>query len=127
MGLALVQESRFEEAIAELNKAGDLSGGAPLIKAALGHAYAVSGKRGEAIKILTELQERAERSYVSASEIAAIYAGLGEKEQAFALLERAYQDRSYYMPAFLPMDERLDKLHSDPRYADLLRRVGLPQ
>jgi eukaryotic-like serine/threonine-protein kinase len=58
--------------------------------------------------------------------LAVIYAGLGEKEQAFALLERAYEDRSYYLPSFLTVDERLDSLRTDPRFADLKKRVGLP-
>src|SRR5215813_5691586 len=89
LGLALAQEAWFEEAIAEMNKAVGLSGGSPLMKAALGYAFAASGKRGEALKILAELQKRAEQSYVSASEIASIYAGLGELDRAMAWLEKA--------------------------------------
>ena len=73
------------------------------------------------------LKELSAHSWVAPYNVAVIYAGLGEKDKAFALLERAYQDRSYYMPSFLTMDERLDNLHSDPRFADLRKRVGLPQ
>lgn len=124
LGLALVQEARFEEAIAELNKAGALSGGSPLMKAALGHAYAVSGRRGEAMKILTELQKLAERSYVSASEIAAIYAGLGERDRAMAWLEKAAEERAFHL-VYLKVRPEFAPLRSDPRFADLLRRIGL--
>jgi len=124
LGLALVQADRFEEAIAELNKAGALSGGSPLMKAALGYAYAVSGRRGEAMKILTELQKRAERSYVSASEIAAIYAGLGDWDRAMAWLEKAADERAFHL-VYLKVRPEFAPLRSDPRFADLLRRVGL--
>jgi hypothetical protein len=58
--------------------------------------------------------------------VAIIYAGLGEKDQAFAWLERAYKDRSYYLPVYLTTDARLDDLHSDPRFISLRRRIGLP-
>jgi len=124
LGLALVQEARFGEAIAELNKAGALSGGSPLMKAALGYAYAVSGGRDEAMKILAELQKRAERSYVSASEIATIYAGLGERDRAIAWLEKAAEERAFHL-VYLNVRPEFAPLRSDPRFADLLRRVGL--
>lgn len=124
LGLALVQEARFEEAITELNRASALSGGSPLMKAALGHAYAISGRRGEAIKIVTELQKLAERSYVSASEIAAIYAGLGERDRAIAWLEKAADERAFHL-VYLKVRPEFAPLRSDPRFADLLRRVGL--
>ncbi len=124
LGLALVQAERFEEAIAELNKAVALSGGSPLMKAALGHAYAVSGRRGEAMKILTELVKLAERSYVSASEIAAIYAGLGERDRTMAWLEKAAEERAFHL-VYLKVRPEFAPLRSDPRFADLLRRVGL--
>jgi TolB-like protein/DNA-binding winged helix-turn-helix (wHTH) protein/Flp pilus assembly protein TadD len=124
LGLALVQEGRFEEAIVELNKAVTLSGGSPLMKAALGHSLAVSGRRGEAMKILTELQKLAERSYVSASEIAAIYAGLGERDQTMAWLEKAAVERAFHL-VYLKVRPEFAPLRSDPRFADLLRRIGL--
>src|SRR5262245_5645612 len=124
LGLALVQEARFEEAIAELNKAGALSGGSSLMKAALGHAYAVSGRRGEAMKILAELQKLAERSYVSASEIAAIYAGLGERDRAMDWLEKAAEERAFHL-VYLKVRPEFAPLHSNPRFTNLLRRIGL--
>jgi TolB-like protein/Tfp pilus assembly protein PilF len=124
LGLAFVQEARFDEAIAELNKAVTFSGGSPLMKAALGHAYAASGRRGEAMNILTELQMFTERSYVSASEIAAIYAGLGERDRAMAWLEKAAEERAFHL-IYIKVRPEFAPLRSDPRFEDLLRRIGL--
>jgi hypothetical protein len=56
-----------------------------------------------------------------------IYAGLGQTVQAFAWLNRAFDDRSYFLPVYLTTDARLDNLHGDPRFDDLRRRVGLPK
>jgi tetratricopeptide (TPR) repeat protein len=124
LGLALAQEARFEEAIAELNKASALSGGSPLMKAALGYAYAVSGKRGEAMKVLTELQKLTERRFVSASEIAAIYSGLGERDRAIAWLEKAAEERAFHL-VYLNVRPEFAPLRSDHRFEDLSRRIGL--
>jgi hypothetical protein len=92
----------------------------------LGHAYAVSGKKAEALKIIDGLKELSKSVYVAPYTIAIVYAGLGDKDQAFAWLDRAYDDRSGYL-TWLTTDPQLDGLRSDPRFADLLRRVGLPQ
>ncbi len=124
LGLALAQEARFEEAIAELNKAVALSGASPLMKAALGYAFAASGRRGEAMKILAELQKRAEQSYVSASEIASIYAGLGERDRAIAWLEKAAEERAFHL-VYLNVRPEFAPLRSDPRFENLSVRVGL--
>ena len=94
--------------------------------AALGHAYAVSGRRAEARQALDELVARSRRRHVPAYTIAAIYAGLGDKDQAFAWLEKAFADRAWYMTS-LKVDPKLDSLRSDPRFKDLVRRVGLRQ
>ncbi len=124
LGQAYEQKTRYEEAIAALTKATTLSPSNPFHVSALGHAYAVSGQKSEAMKILDQLNELSQRRYVSPHEIAIIYAGLGEKEQAFAWLEKAYADRSWRLP-FLKVEPRFDSLRSDPRFADLVRRVGL--
>ncbi len=114
----------YEEAIAEFQKAMTLSGGGTVTVAALGHAYAVSGRRGEAQKVIEQLKELSKRRYVEPSYIVVIYAGLGEKDQAFEWLRKAYEERSFSM-LYLKVDPRLDSLRSDPRFTDLLRRVGL--
>ena len=92
----------------------------------LGNAYAVSGKRVEAGKVLDHLKEMSEHSYVAPYNFAVIYAGLGEKDVAFAWLNRAYEDRSYMLVEYLTADASLDSLHSDPRFDELRRRIGLP-
>ena len=90
LGLAYEQKQVFDAAIEEFQKAVSLSGGSPLMKAALGHAYAKSQKKDEANKILGELNELSKQEYVSSYEVATIYVALGDNEQAFQLLEKAY-------------------------------------
>jgi TolB-like protein/DNA-binding winged helix-turn-helix (wHTH) protein/Tfp pilus assembly protein PilF len=95
--------------------------------AGLAHAYATMGKRAEAEKILGELQRQSKVSYVSPYMIAVIYSGLGQKDKAFEFLEKAYEERSPDVVYFVRADLRLDPLRSDPRFRDLMHRVGLPQ
>ncbi len=87
--------------------------------------YAVSGKKDEAIKVLADLNNRSKHPCVSSYLTASIYAGLGDKDKAFGSLEKAYEGRSWYM-THLRLDPELDSLHSDTRFAELVRRVGLP-
>jgi hypothetical protein len=74
---------------------------------------------------LSDLREGGERKYVSPYHLAAIYAGLGDKDQAFVWLEKAYAERSDWMVT-LTTDYRFDELRSDPRFGSLVRRLGLP-
>jgi hypothetical protein len=76
--------------------------------------------------VIDHLKEKSTDSYVAPYNFAIIYAGLGEKDQVFAWLNRAYDERSYLLAVYLTTDSRLDNLHSDPRFADLRRRMGLP-
>ncbi len=125
LGSAYEAKDMYAEAIGEFERAVTLSGGNPRMTGALAHAYAVAGKKAQATKLLNELKDLAKQSYVPAFHIATICAGLGDKEQAFAWLETAYEDRSQWL-IWLKVDPRLDSLHSDPRFADLVRRIGLP-
>jgi serine/threonine protein kinase/tetratricopeptide (TPR) repeat protein len=125
LGNALAQKGRWPEAIEAFQKAISIEPVIAVPTIGLGRVYAVSGKKDEAIKVLAELNDPSKHPYVSSYLIASIYAGLGDKDKAFALLERAYEDRSWYMN-HLKLDPELDSLHSDPRFADLVRRVGLP-
>ena len=93
-------------------------------KGSLGQAYAVSGRRAEAQKILGELIEASKRRYISPLDIALVYIGLDQKDQAFAWLEKAYSEHVTYL-LFLKVDERYYSLRSDARFQDLLRRVKL--
>jgi eukaryotic-like serine/threonine-protein kinase len=115
------------DAIANYKKAIEFSKGDSDTIAGLAHAYAASGNRAEAQKILAEFLKQSKTSYVSPYMIATVYADLGDKEKAFEYLEKAYQERSPDIPYFLKADLRLDPLRLDPRFADLMRRVGLPQ
>jgi serine/threonine protein kinase/Flp pilus assembly protein TadD len=126
LGRAYEQKAMFVEAIAEIQKAIDFSGGSPLSLAALGHTYAVWGRRAEAERVLNELKESSKQGYISPYGIAAIHAGLGEKDQAFIWLEKAYEERSGWL-IWLRAEPISDPLRSDPRFQDLLRRIGLTQ
>jgi eukaryotic-like serine/threonine-protein kinase len=125
LGMAYTQKGRHEEAIAEIRKAVDLSEETPTMVAVLGYAYAAAGERGEALKILRSVLEPAKTKFGSSADTAMIYAGLGEKDQAFKWLERAYGEGSLWTTS-LKLDPKLDSLRADPRFADLLRRAGLP-
>src|SRR5713101_2261550 len=129
--LGQVYESKemYGEAIAEFQKAIGLGRGYPPSLANLAHAYAVSGKRGQALRLLSRLKELelSKQEYVSAYDLAVIYTGLGEKDQALKSLERAYEQRDGWMALWLKTDPRLDPLRADQRFASLLRRIGLPQ
>ncbi len=110
-----------EEAIAEYKKA---SGTGSLTLAKLGCAYAACGKKREAREVLNELMKLSKQRYISPYNIAVLHAALGEKDAAFASLAKAYEDRDA-MLVTLKVDRSLDGLRSDPRFDDLLRRVGL--
>ena len=125
LGLAYEQKAMYVQAIAEFQTATTLSGRSPLYTASLAHAYAVGGNSGEVRKLLDELNEVSKRRYVPSYQLAVVYAGLDEKDSAFRLLENAYAERSGSL-IYLNRDPRLKDLHSDPRFADLVRRIGLP-
>jgi eukaryotic-like serine/threonine-protein kinase len=124
LGLGYQQSGAFPEALAEFQTARRLDDN-PWTLAQLGHLYAVQGKRADAQKVLAALKERALRRYVSPYFFARVYTGLKEKEQAFAWLEKAYEARDEAL-TWLKVDPVMESLRSDPRFADLLRRIGLP-
>ncbi len=127
LGNTYVQKGNYEEAIAEINKAVTLSGGEPIHISTLGYAYAVAGQKDEAIKRLDQLKGLSKRRYVGPAQIALVHIGLGEKDQAFEWLEKAYEDRSITNDNFaFKVDPQFDNLRSDPRFTDLLRRIGFP-
>ena len=120
LGQAFVQEHSYSEAITEFRKAVELSGGSIPCTSNLAYAYAVSNQRNEAVKILNDLLTRSTRN---ASEIALMYVGLGEKDQAMKWLERAYAE--HFNPSIL-VRPAFDPLRSDPRFQNLVHRIGLP-
>ncbi len=124
LGQAYEQKGIFPDAITELRKAATLSGNRPLFLSFLAHAYGLAGKRSEAMAILHELAGQSSHHYVSAYSVATVYAGLGDRDQTFAWLRKAIDERSPYL-IYLKTEPRLDPLRADPRFADLLRRLGL--
>jgi Tfp pilus assembly protein PilF len=127
LGRAYEAKGRLPEAIAEFQNALALDKDNTEIWSGLAHAYALAGNKAEAQKVLSHFNELSTHNYVSPYSRAIIYAGLGEKDQVFAWLDRAFQERSYFLAVYLPTDSRLDSLHADPRFVDLKRRVGLPE
>ena len=126
LGLSYEQMGKYQEAVTQLQKAIDLAGRGANGIASLGHAYALAGRRGEALTILRELNERAKKKYVSSYQIALVYLGLHQNDQAMKQLENAYQERSTLL-SYLKMDPRFDPLRSDPRFNALLRKMRLPE
>jgi eukaryotic-like serine/threonine-protein kinase len=123
---AYVQKSMYEQALQEAQKSALLSNNSTNAQAALAISYAALGNTKEATKILRTLEAAAKSRYISSFEVSAIFASLKETDQAFESLQKAYDNHDYTL-ARLKFDPRFDSLHSDPRYADLLRRMGLPQ
>jgi len=126
LGMVYEQQGKYEDAISEYKQVLNLTAGKPLGNLALAHAYAMAGKRAEAQKILAELLETSRERYVSPATIATIYVALGDKEQAFAWLEKAEKSRDGILVR-LRVDSRFDPLRSDPRFEDLEQRLGLPK
>jgi tetratricopeptide (TPR) repeat protein len=125
LGWAYLMQARYAEALAEIQKAVDLSFRRDRRTVrSLGYAYALSGKRDEAVVILKELQEKYARHEGPAFDVAAIYAGLGDKDQAFAWLEKGFADRSGRLGR-INWEVGFESLRSDPRFADLMRRMGI--
>jgi tetratricopeptide (TPR) repeat protein len=122
LGQALVQKKTFSEAIDEFQSAIGFSPGNKTFTANLAYAYAVSGQRAEAIELLNRLLAPTPDSYSAAAEIGVIYVGLGDKDRAMQSLERAYEQR--FNPSLL-LRPCFDPIRQDPRFQDLLRRVGL--
>jgi len=129
LGLAYEQKGMYPQAIEEFQKGVKISG-SPLMLALLGHAYAASGKRAEAQKVLSDLHDLSESAngpsqrYVSPYTVAAIYAGLNDRDQSFKWLERAFEERDVWLMN-LKVDPVFAKLRTDKRFQDLLTRAGL--
>jgi TolB-like protein/DNA-binding winged helix-turn-helix (wHTH) protein/Flp pilus assembly protein TadD len=121
---AYLQKHVYDQAIGELQKAVQLSGGSPTCIANLARAYTLSDKRSEAMKLLNDLKSSSTARYSHASEVAAIYASLGDNDEAMNWLEKGYAER--FNPGVL-IRPGFDPLRSDPRFQNLAHRVGLPR
>jgi serine/threonine protein kinase len=126
LGQAYQQKGMMDEAIREFQEALSLSGRNPVYLGGLGQAYALAAKRREAMGVLEELKKQSRQRYVAARATAEVYIGLAERDQAFFWLGKAIEERDGWL-VHLRGDPRYDALRSDPRFADLVRRIGLPQ
>jgi TolB-like protein/Tfp pilus assembly protein PilF len=120
----------YPQALAEYDKIPDndkaVAADNQLVADGLGWVYAVAGRQADALTIVRKFNDLSSKVYVDFYQLATIYAGLGEKDKAFGMLEKGYEQRSASMP-YLTVDPFWDGLRSDHRYADLLRRMALPQ
>jgi TolB-like protein/Flp pilus assembly protein TadD len=122
LGGAYAAKGMYREALVEFGKYSELDRGTPRSIASLGYAHARLKERGEALGALDQLMVLSNQRYVSAASFAVVYAGLGEKDQAFAWLEKAYEERSGALP-FLKVNPTWDPLRSDPRFEALVQKV----
>ncbi|HKD64812.1 MAG TPA: protein kinase [Candidatus Acidoferrales bacterium] len=125
LGLVYRTTGRYDLAISEGEKGVRLSGGSQMVLASLAHSYGKAGRPEEATQILGDLTELAKQKYVAPHFFAGIYIGLGENDRALDYLEKSYEDHSHWL-IYLHFDPTMDDLRNEPRFQDLLKRVGLP-
>jgi TolB-like protein/DNA-binding winged helix-turn-helix (wHTH) protein/tetratricopeptide (TPR) repeat protein len=126
LGGALTNVRQYDQALAHLQKARALTHGASLMSAGLARGYALAGRREQAQQSLRELQLRGMHHYVSPYGLAQVYAALGDKSGALDMLDRAVNEHAFEV-LFLRVDRSFDSLHENPRFEELLKRVGFPQ
>ena len=124
LGFVLIANNQPGDAIPVLEKAISVSNRSPGPMGVLIRAYAHAGRRGDALRLLAELKRRRKTGYVPAGAFVNAYLGLGENEEAFVWLEQAYKEQSN-MLQFVKVHPFFDPIRGDPRFADLVRRVGL--
>ena len=125
LGLLLRKTDRYELAITEGEKGVKLSGGSPMMRAALAHTFGAAGRTSQAVQTLDELTELATHRYVAPHFFAGIHVGLGESDRAMEYLEKSYEEHCHWL-IYLHIDPSMDALRDNPRFQSLLRRVGLP-
>jgi serine/threonine-protein kinase len=126
LGWCYAEKGLYDQAVVEMQRGIELGVAVGGALGRIGYAYARAGRRDEVLKILDQLEQRSKQSYVSPYSFAIVYAALGERDRAFSLLQRSI-DEGATGQSFMKVDPVFDSLHSDPRFADLMRRVGLPQ
>jgi tetratricopeptide (TPR) repeat protein len=124
LGRSYTEKGMYAEAITAFQKSIPLSGDSPDESASLGCVYARSDRKGEARKIVEDLKELSKKKYIAPSVIAELYVALGEKDQAFAWLDKAYEEHDFIL-VLLKVEPTFDNLRSDPRFTALLKRIGL--
>ncbi|MEK6334749.1 MAG: hypothetical protein AABM67_07360 [Acidobacteriota bacterium] len=124
LGIVLIKQGRYAEALSEAQKSTQLAGRSNASLALLGHVYARLGQRSEADSVIKELEKRHADRQADGRDLVVVYAGLDDREKAFAWLEKAFEDRSVFL-VFLKLEPLMESLHSDPRWSALERRVGI--
>src|ERR1051325_8139992 len=125
LGMALVENGKYDEAIALSRQVAPDAPFGWVSVVVIAYAYAKQGKRAEALQQISLLNDLGKTRYVRSYYLAGIYAALGDKDQAFAELERSFVDRDCYLSR-IAVDPMMDPLRSDPRYKNLLKRMNLP-
>ena len=124
LGFVLIAEGKSGDAIPVLEKAVSVSHGSPGVKGVLVRAYASAGQRKDALRVLDQLKRQRQTEFVPAAALVQAYVGLGDKEQALAWLEQAYKEQSNLLQ-WIKTESTFDPLRGDPRFTDLIHRVGL--
>src|SRR5581483_7660787 len=125
LGMSYAQTGLLREAVAEIKLAIEIAGPRPVTLAVLGNIYGTAGERSEAEAILRNLKQLAASQYVSALDLAYVYIGLGDADQAFSSIEKAYEERAGLL-VYLKVEPMFDPIRSDARFANLLRKVAFP-
>ncbi|MBW2415840.1 MAG: tetratricopeptide repeat protein, partial [Deltaproteobacteria bacterium] len=126
LGMWQCRSGETEQGLALLREARAISQNDPLVVGDLGYCLAISGRPDEARALLAELELRSTIEWVSPVALARVHVALSDRESALTQLERALEERAYRLVE-LPLDDRWDPLRSDPRFQDLLRRIGFPE
>ncbi|MDL2718946.1 MAG: protein kinase, partial [Acidobacteriota bacterium] len=124
LGRVYQAKGLYEQAIVEYEATGPLREWVPTI-AAIGYVYGVMGRRQEALQVLSSLEALSKKQYVTSYAVALVHAALGDKDRAFEWLDRGIEERTHWL-VWIKRDLRWEPLRSDPRFAEMIRRVGLP-
>jgi TolB-like protein/DNA-binding winged helix-turn-helix (wHTH) protein/Tfp pilus assembly protein PilF len=125
LGRVYVQKKMYTNAISSMERAAELSGNNTMVLSELAHAYAISGRRGDAEQILARLQRGSQKRYVSAYDVGLVHVGLGQTVEALRWFEKAYRDHCRSLQ-FSGVEPRLDPLRNNAQFKDLLKRLNLP-
>jgi len=125
LGWTLEQQGKFDDAISEITIATRLTD-FPQVIAALAHAQAMAGRRNEADRLLQDLVELSKRRYVSPYDVATVYAANSDTENTLNFLEKACDGRSGWLPLWMRVDPKLDRIRGQERFSAILKRVGIP-
>jgi TolB-like protein/Flp pilus assembly protein TadD len=126
LGIVLVKQGRYDQALSEIQKSVQFANRSNASLALLGHVYGRLGRRSEAEAVIRELEKRYTDKFADSRDLAVVYVGLDDKDKAFARLEKAFADHSVFL-VFLKLEPLMEPLHSDKRWHDLERRVGVTQ